>query len=207
MEDYLNASVKDYLSSLSDRTAAPGGGSAAAAVLALGISLLSMSANFTVNKPGYEQYSSEISKLLRKLINFRDKASALIAEDAVAYNKVKAAYALPAGGLSQQKVRQKRVQTALKAALAIPYKIFLISLDSLYIADRLSIIGNRNLISDVYCGLSFLKASMEAAVFNMDANLNCISDKSYNEKFRQKYLSALAPAYTKISEIFNRYES
>jgi len=55
---YLNGSIKEYLKDLAARKPAPGGGSAAALSAAVGASLISMVANYTVGNPS--------SKMLKK---------------------------------------------------------------------------------------------------------------------------------------------
>ncbi len=61
---YFEGKFVEYLYDLAAKKPAPGGGSAAAAVGALGISLLSMVANFTVGKEKYRDVEQQMQQIL-----------------------------------------------------------------------------------------------------------------------------------------------
>ena len=60
---YVNKSLKKYLDDLTAKLPAPGGGSAAALVAALGAALIGMVINFTLGKPKYARYQMELTKI------------------------------------------------------------------------------------------------------------------------------------------------
>ena len=59
---YVDKSVKCYIDKLSAKTPAPGGGSVAALLGALGCGLLSMVANFTLAGKGFNGYKDRAKK-------------------------------------------------------------------------------------------------------------------------------------------------
>ncbi len=61
---YAKESIEKYIQDLAARVPAPGGGSAASLVGALGISLLEMVANYTIGKEKYKQYEKDMQRLL-----------------------------------------------------------------------------------------------------------------------------------------------
>ena len=167
---YLNSSVKKYLDDLSAGIPAPGGGSASALVSAVGVSCLLMVVNFTIGKKGYEAHTDELKEILAKLSVLNAQLSADIDEDIVAYLELSGAYKLP----KDDKSRNEKIHQALKNALSVPVRILEISNQAKPFAARLSEIGNKNLLSDVDCGISFLQAAIESAKANIDVNLKAI---------------------------------
>lgn len=200
-ERYLNVSIQKYLDDLSAKLPAPGGGSAAALVSSVGVSLLSMVANFTLNKKGYEKYDDEIKDTIAKLDEARREVSKLIDDDVEAYNNLSATYKLPKNTQQEIKQRDEKIQLSLKDSLAVPCKIFEISVDVLPLAFRLAEIGNKNLISDVSCGASILKAGIESAKFNIDINLKFITDAEFVKETKIKYEKMLKVAFEDIEKI------
>src|SRR3989339_604288 len=205
-EKYIDLSIRKYLDDLSAKLPAPGGGSAAALTASTGISLLAMVANFTLDKKGYEKHNDEIKVILIKLSSFTKEVSKLIDEDVAAYTIVSEAYKLPKNTEEEIKYRNEKIQHALKIGMSVPCKIFDISVDALPIAKRLLEIGNRNLLSDVACGASILKAAIESAKFNIDINLKFILDTNTKEQIMKKYETTLKTAFEDIDKIIQTYK-
>ncbi|OGS43899.1 MAG: hypothetical protein A2539_04875 [Elusimicrobia bacterium RIFOXYD2_FULL_34_15] len=206
-EKYIDLSIRKYLDDLSAKLPAPGGGSAAALTASTGISLLAMVANFTLDKKGYEKHNDEIKVILIKLSSFTKEVSKLIDEDVAAYTIVSEAYKLPKNTEEEIKYRNEKIQHALKIGMSVPCKIFDISVDALPIAKRLLEIGNRNLLSDVACGASILKAAIESAKFNIDINLKFILDTNTKEQIMKKYETTLKTAFEDIDKIIQTYKN
>ncbi len=198
---YIDATIKKYLDDLSAKLPAPGGGSAAALVSSVGVSLLSMVANFTVDKKGYEKFQDEIKDILTQLSTLNSQLSTLIDEDVEAYGKLSEAYKLPKNTEQEIKQKDEKIQSCLKDSLAVPCKIFTLSVDALPLAFRLSEIGNKNLLSDVSCGASILKAGIESAKFNIDINLKFITDAEFVKEAKAKYEKEIKAAFEDITKI------
>ena len=200
---YINNTLEKYIEDLSSKQPAPGGGSASACCSVLGISLLLMVSNFTVDKKGYEQYQNEIVDILEKLKEYKKRLLELIDLDVAVYQKLNSAYKLSKESDEQIKIRQETIQQTLKEAIIVPLEILDISFKGLKIAERLNIIGNKNLISDVYCGVVFLKGGLLGAKFNIDINLNSIKEEKFvNEKknYVKKFLDESGNIVEKILE-------
>ncbi|MFA5778517.1 MAG: cyclodeaminase/cyclohydrolase family protein [Elusimicrobiota bacterium] len=205
-QKYLDSSIKKYLDDLSARLPAPGGGSAAALVSATGISCLLMTANFTVDKKGYEQYQDEIKNILVHLQSAICNLQSLIDEDVSAYTVLAVAYKLPKNTDDEIKERNEKIQSALKNSLSVPCKIFEISVGVLPSAERLTEIGNKNLLSDVACGVSILRAGIESAKFNIDINLKFMDDADFKEETKIKYEKIMKDAFEEIEKIIKKTE-
>ncbi|MDO8734340.1 MAG: cyclodeaminase/cyclohydrolase family protein [Elusimicrobiota bacterium] len=204
---YLNSSLKEYLNDLSAKLPAPGGGSAAAVVSATGVSCLLMVANFTLNKKGYEKYNDVIKEIIAILSESQKSVCELIDEDVTAYTVLAVAYKLPKNTDDEIKERKEKIQEALKNSLSVPCKIFEISVAVLTSAERLTEIGNKNLLSDVACGVSILRAGIESAKFNIDINLKFMDDADFKEETKIKYEKTMKGAFEEIEKIIKKTES
>ncbi|MEW6040063.1 MAG: cyclodeaminase/cyclohydrolase family protein [Elusimicrobiota bacterium] len=176
MEKYTDRPLEKYISDLASNLPAPGGGSASAAVGALGVACLEMAANFTVNKKGYEEYQDEIKKILSELSDARSELLKLVDEDITAYENVSASYKYPKETDDEKKIRDEKIQDSIKNAMSVPLKICKITSSLMAAARRLLDISNKNLLTDVGCGTLFLKSAFSGAKLNVDINLKCLKD-------------------------------
>lgn len=193
---YIDLPVKKYLNDIASRVPTPGGGSAAALTSSAGIALLSMAANFTLNKKGYEKYETELKNNISELTAAGKKMAELIDEDVGAYNRLSSALKSKAGG--------KGLQKAVRGALSVPAEIFEISVGMLRIADSLSATANKNLLCDVACGTVLLRAGMESAKFNIDVNLCLMDDAGFRKKAGKRYAAMFKAASVKSEKIIKK---
>ena len=91
--------------------------------------------------------------------------------------------------------------------MSVPCKIFDISVDTLTIANRLLKIGNKNLLSDVACSASILRAAIESAKFNIDINLKFIIDNDFRNRVNKKYEASIKIAFSEIDSIVGIYKN
>jgi len=200
MINYIHNSIEKYLTDLSSNKPAPGGGSASALAGCLGVSCLLMVANFTKNRTGYEKHQNRIKKVIKWLEKIRKELSNLVNKDVIAYEKVANAYKLPKSNEKEIEFRKKEIKKALISALRIPKEIISECLKATYIAEELSRIGNKNLITDVGCGIYFLKSCAESAKLNIDINLKFLKNKNFTEKIEKETKESL----TELEKIFSK---
>src|SRR5438309_5008477 len=91
---------------------APGGGSIAALMGALGASLGGMVANLSAGKRGWEDKLRYFSDWAVKAQQLKDEMLLLVDEDTAAFNKVMAAFALPKGSAKERSARTAAIQAA-----------------------------------------------------------------------------------------------
>src|SRR5437588_12576248 len=102
---------------------APGGGSVAALMGALGVSLGGMVANLSAGKRGWEDQLSYFSDWAVKAQQLKDEMLLLVDEDTAAFNKVMAAFALPKGSAKERSARTAAIQAANRLAAEVPRRI------------------------------------------------------------------------------------
>ena len=194
---YCEGKFKEYLDDLAAKKPAPGGGSAAAAVGALGVSLLSMVANFTIGKKRYENVEPQIREILSSSENLRARLQKLVDEDIVAYQEVSAAYKMPKETEQQQNARAETIQAALKTAMAAPLAVCRNLFEAMKLCEPLLEKGNVNLVSDVGVAAEFIAAGFTSALLNVEINLSGIKDEDLAAKIRAE----LSPKEKEIQTI------
>src|SRR5256714_6908499 len=97
MREFCNETLRD--------SPAPGGGSVAALMGALGVSLGGMVANLSAGKRGWEEKIQFFSDWAVKAQRLKDELLFLVDEDTAAFNQVMAAFGLPKESADEKKTR------------------------------------------------------------------------------------------------------
>lgn len=185
---YFEKSISEYLKQLSSKSSVPGGGSAAALVGAIGAALLSKVANFTTGKEKYKEIETEVATILSSSEKLCAELKRLIEEDALAYQKVTAAYKLPKETDEEKKLRSSSIQQALNKALEIPLAVCRMTARAVKLCPVLLEKGNINLVSDVGVAAEALACAFQSALLNVDINLAGIKDADLKAKVRAELI-------------------
>ncbi|MEY2579327.1 MAG: glutamate formiminotransferase / 5-formyltetrahydrofolate cyclo-ligase, partial [Verrucomicrobiota bacterium] len=102
---------------------APGGGSVAALMGALGVSLGGMVANLSAGKRGWDDKLGYFSEWAVKAQQLKDEMLFLVDEDTAAFNKVMAAFGLPKDSAEEKAARSAAIQSANQYAAEIPLRV------------------------------------------------------------------------------------
>src|SRR5438309_11089781 len=102
---------------------APGGGSVAALMGALGVSLGGMVANLSAGKRGWDDKIEYFSDWAVKAQQLKDELLALVDEDTAAFNKVMDAFGLPKESAAEKSTRASAIQSANKKAAEVPLRV------------------------------------------------------------------------------------
>ena len=106
----LKLNLRQFCNETLSDSPAPGGGSVAALMGALGVSLGGMVANLSAGKRGWDEKLSYFSEWAVKAQQLKDELLFLVDEDTSAFNKVMAAFALPKGSAEEKAARSKAIQ-------------------------------------------------------------------------------------------------
>ncbi|MCM8783811.1 MAG: cyclodeaminase/cyclohydrolase family protein [Candidatus Omnitrophica bacterium] len=195
---YLNQNLKKYLDDLADKKPAPGGGSAAALVSAMGSALISMVCNFTIGRKKYKEMEEEVKKFFEDNESLRFRLMELIDLDITAYEKVNQIRK----AVKENSKEKDRImfREAIREAIAVPLEVCQLSIRVLKICRSLVDITNINLISDLYASASLLKAGFQSALVNIEINLNNLKDCNYIVEIR-KIIEPLIKENETISEL------
>jgi formiminotetrahydrofolate cyclodeaminase len=157
---FRNLSVKAYCDILARRTPVPGGGSAAALCAALGVSLLSMVAEYSLGKGAAKSVERRILMINQYCAKMRERLLELVDEDADAYRQV----------VKTRKAPSRLKKAALARARKVPLEIGKHCYTAIGFAPYLIEEGNPNLLSDVEVAGELLLAGFNAAMINVAVN-------------------------------------
>jgi len=179
MPDYASGPMRTYVDDLASNKPAPGGGSAAALVGALGAAAASMAANFTVGREKYADVEPQVAAALDALNELRGQLLGLVDEDVKAYSTVGPAYGMPRGTDEERAARAEAIQAALKVAVGVPIRVCGAALAALKQCEALVGICNRMLVSDVAVGAILAEAAWRAGRINVEINLGAMNDEAF----------------------------
>src|ERR1041385_9468649 len=119
----LTMNLRQFCNETLSDSPAPGGGSVAALMGALGASLGGMVANLSAGKRGWDEKLEFFSDWAVKGQKLKDELLFLVDEDTAAFNKVMAAFGLPKDSAEEKAARSKAIQSANKYAAEIPLRV------------------------------------------------------------------------------------
>ncbi|MBN1527223.1 MAG: cyclodeaminase/cyclohydrolase family protein [Candidatus Omnitrophica bacterium] len=169
---YIDGTIRNYLADLAARKPAPGGGSAAALSAAIGCSLMSMVANYTIGNAKYEDVSLRVSSMLEKAEAARRRLEALIDEDVKAYSTLSTA-------MKEFKKGSSELEDSFKEALQPPFEVCRIASECLRLCKDLAECGNKYLITDAAIAAILFEGAFFSAKFNVYINLKDIRDTEF----------------------------
>src|SRR3954469_9944653 len=165
---------------------APGGGSVAALMGALGVSLGGMVANLSAGKRGWDDKLSYFSDWAVKAQQLKDELLFLVDEDTAAFNKVMDAFGLPKESAEEKAARSAAIQAANKYAAEIPLRVMETAAKSYRLLGEIAEQGNPASISDVGVGLLAIRGCIEGAAMNVRINLAGLKDEAFKVSLREK---------------------
>jgi glutamate formiminotransferase/formiminotetrahydrofolate cyclodeaminase len=171
-------SLTGFVGAVASPTPAPGGGSVAALVGALGAALAQMVAGLTFGRKKYAAVDAEMRELGLKAAGLVNTLSALIARDAASYEKVMAAYKLPNEPAEAAAARQAAVTDALLGAADVPLETARACAQVAELAATCAEKGNPNAVSDAGVAALLADAACRGAVYNVRINVSSLDDKS-----------------------------
>jgi methenyltetrahydrofolate cyclohydrolase len=171
--------VEEFLAKLASDQPAPGGGAAAALTGAMAAALTCMVARLTI---GRVQHAA----IQQQMIHVRDRAetvqrclTALVDEDALAYQEVMTAYSLPKIDEAANALRTSEIQRALRHATEVPLEAAEACAELIELAATSSALGNRNAASDAAVAALLAHAGLRCAVLNVHTNLRSLRDEPF----------------------------
>lgn len=182
----LDKSCTQFVEVLASKSPVPGGGGAAALGGALGMALSNMVGNLTVGKKKYAEVEDEVKQLIEAGNQIIADMECLVTKDAEAFEPLSRAYGLPRETPEQVKVREETLENCSKLASSVPLEIMRKAFEGIKIHHRMGQIGTLIAISDVGCGVLFLRSALLSAKLNVMINLNTIKDQEYIQTINEE---------------------
>ena len=168
--------VLGFLEQIAAKSAAPGGGSAAALSGALGSALLSMVINFTIDKKDYAPVAPRFAELRVQTEELRSQLTKNIDADTDAFNRFRLANRLPERDDAERAVKARDLAQATHDTINVPHSTMTLCLAALEIALEVARHGNVNTVSDAGTGAEMLLPGLEGAALNVLINLPGLPD-------------------------------
>src|ERR1700716_47669 len=180
---------------------APGGGSVAALMGALGASLGGMVANLSAGKRGWDDKLQYFSDWAVKAQQLKDELLFLVDEDTAAFNKVIAAFGLPKESAAEKAARTAAIQSANKYAAEIPLRVMETASRAYPLLAEMAEQGNPASISDVGVGLLAVRACIDGAALNVRINLAGLKDEKVKSALQEKVRKIRAESESEFQKI------
>ncbi|MEO5753382.1 MAG: glutamate formimidoyltransferase [Chthoniobacterales bacterium] len=184
--------LREFCNETLSDSPAPGGGSVAALMGALGASLGGMVANLSAGKRGWEEKLEFFSEWAVKGQRLKDELLLLVDEDTAAFNKVMAAFGMAKDSAEEKAARTKAIQSANQYAAEIPLKVMETASRSYELLAEMAEQGNPASISDVGVGLLATRACIEGAGMNVRINLSGLKEEKVKASLEEKMKKWLA---------------
>ena len=182
----VNLSLQEFANETASESPAPGGGSIAAYMGSLGISLATMVANLSAHKRAWDERWKEFSAWAEKGQKIKDELLYLVDEDTNAFNKIMEAFSLPKSSEQEVKFRSEAIQNATKYATEVPLKTMILAYSSFPIIKAMAEIGNPNSISDAGVGALCARSAVIGAYMNVRINAAELKDEAFKKEILAK---------------------
>jgi len=199
--------LREFCNETLSDSPAPGGGSVAALMGALGASLGGMVANLSAGKRGWDDKLEYFSDLAVKAQQLKDELLSLVDEDTAAFNKVMDGFAMPKESAEEKTARTKAIEEATKYAAEVPLKVMETSFKSYKLLSEMADKGNPASISDVGVGALATRACIEGAALNVKINLAQLKDEKFKSALAERVRNLRSDSVAKFEEISQAVES
>lgn len=200
----VKLNVREFCNETLSDSPAPGGGSVAALMGALGASLGGMVANLSAGKRGWDDKVEYFSSWAVKAQQLKDELLSLVDEDTAAFNKVMDAFGLPRDSAEEKAARAAAIEEATKHAAEVPLKVMETAARSYDSLSEMADKGNPASISDVGVGALATRACIDGAAMNVRINLGQLKDEKFKIALLGKIQKICADSemqFKKISEL------
>jgi glutamate formiminotransferase/formiminotetrahydrofolate cyclodeaminase len=197
----VKMNLREFCNETLSDSPAPGGGSVAALMGALGASLGGMVANLSAGKSGWDDKLQYFSDWAVKAQGLKDELLHLVDEDTNAFNKVMDAFGLPKGSDEEKKVRAAAIESATKYAAEIPLKVMETAAKSYELLAEMAEKGNPASVSDVGVGAGATRACIDGAALNVRINLGQLKDDQFKSELSSKVKKLKADSESQFKKI------
>jgi len=197
----VKMNLREFCNETLSDSPAPGGGSVAALMGALGASLAGMVANLSAGKRGWDDKLEYFSNWAVKAQQLKDELLSLVDEDTAAFNKVMDAFALSKESASEKAMRAAAIEQATKYAAEIPLRVMETASKSYELLAEMAEKGNPASVSDVGVGALATSACIEGAALNVRINLAQLKDEKFKTALAERVRNVCADSTVRIKEI------
>ncbi len=200
-EPLASLSVRGFVQEIAARTSAPGGGSASAAIAAIGAGLGTMVSRLTYGVRKFENVDGQMRSIIPPLYDVTHKLIPMIDADTNAFNDYMQAIRMPKKTDEEKAKRHAAMQDGLKKAIMVPLGTMQAANEAWESMIECARYGNINSKSDVEVGARALETGIWGAYRNVMINMPGIDDEEYKKETIKIAEDMVARAKAKCDEI------
>jgi len=195
--------LKDFIREVASRSSAPGGGSAAAAIAAIGAGLGAMVSKLTYGVRKFEAVDQQMRAIIPVLHDTVEQLIPMIDADTNAFNDYMEGLRMPRETEQEKKARFEKMQQGLKTAVQVPLATMRTGDAAWDAMCAVARHGNPASRSDVEVGARALETGIWGAYRNVVINLAGIKDSAYQDKTMAAAEALVERAAQKCNEVLN----
>lgn len=197
----VDLTLTGFVEETASESAAPGGGSVAAALGALGAALATMVANLSSHKRGWDARWKEFSDWAEQGKAHHVELLRLVDEDTRSFNVVMSAFGLPKGTDAEKAERTQAIQAATRYAAEVPLEVMKSALASMDVIFAMAEQGNPSSVSDAGVGALCARSAVLGAHLNVRINCAALKDKAFVQQLLATAAELERQAIAKEQEI------
>ena len=182
----IDKTLSDFAEVLSSDAPAPGGGSVAAYIGALGVSLTHMVCALSIGRKKYVEYEELLKEVMAGALLIRSELLSLVDRDTESYNAVTKVLSLPKDTDEEKSKRAAAMQEALKSCTLVPLDTMTYAHKALILTQKIVGRSNENTSSDLGVAALNLVAAIQGAWLNVLINLDGIKDEKFAKSCHSK---------------------
>lgn len=194
LEDRMNQGKKrlvdmtltNFANETASESPAPGGGSIAAYVGVLGVSLGGMVANLSSHKRGWDDKWEYYSIWAEKAQSYKKELLRLVDEDTNAFTKIMDAFGLPKSSEEEKTIRKNAIIEATKGATMVPYAVMETAFQSMEVMLEMAKTGLPASISDAGVGAMCARTAIRGAGLNVLINVKDLDAPEFVSEIIEK---------------------
>ncbi len=185
-EKLVDLTIANFAEETAGESMAPGGGSIAAYVGTLGVSLGTMVANLSAHKAGWDDQWEFFSEWAVKGQAYKNRLLFLVDEDTHAFNKIIDGFRMPKTNDTEKEARKQAIEKATIYATEIPFQVMETAYNSIEVMQAMIKKGMQSSLSDSAVGVLCARTAVIGAYFNVRINAKDIKDRVFAEAILAK---------------------
>lgn len=197
----IHASLAGFTEQTASESPAPGGGSVAAAVGAMGAALGTMVANLSSHKRGWDERWEEFSAVAERGKAAYVELLALVDKDTEAFNGIMEAWK------AAPEVRDAAIQSATRVAIEVPLRVMEVSADCMQVCAEMAESGMEASLSDAGVGALCARTAALGAYLNIRINAADIHDEGERKAYLDRASDLRSKLEARESEVLAQVEA
>jgi glutamate formiminotransferase / formiminotetrahydrofolate cyclodeaminase len=174
----VDLTVAGFVEVTASESVAPGGGSVAALLGALGAALGTMVANLSSHKRGWDDRWEQFSDWAERGQTLVSTLLQLVDEDTRAFNRVMAALGMPKATDLERAARAKALEEANRGAIKVPWRVMQSAWAAFELLETMAKDGLPASASDAAVGALAARSAVLGAWLNVRTNLASLKDRT-----------------------------